>query len=47
MPKIPNFIIAVAIWWASKAAGATHNACLHTDSLSFDYAIVCFIEFEM
>ena len=31
----------------SRGAGASHNACLHIDSLSFDDAIVLLTVFEM
>ena len=31
----------------SGGAGASHNACLHIDSLSFDDAIVLLTVFEM
>ena len=44
--EIPNFIIVVVIWCASRGAGASHNTCLHTYS-SFDDMIVLFTVFEM
>ena len=33
--------------FAGRGAGASHNACLHTDSLTFDDAIVLLTVFEM
>ena len=40
---IHNLIFGVQAW----GAGASHNACLHTESLSFDDAIVLLTVFEM
>ena len=43
-------IITVWLWWfgvRAERAGASHNACLHIDSLSFDDVIVLLTMFEM
>ena len=42
--------MVVVVWCAGRGAGASHNACLHIDSLSFDdvIALVIFLTvFEM
>ena len=38
------------LWWfdvRAGGAGASHNACLHIDSLSFDDVILLLTVFEM
>ena len=38
------------LWWfgvQAGGAGASHNACLHIDSLSFDDVIILLTVFEM
>ena len=44
---IINCIMVVVIWRQSGGAGASHNACLHIDSLSFDDVIIFLTVFEM
>ena len=44
---IINCIIAVVIWCAGRGIGASHNACLQIDSLSFDGVIILLTVFEM
>ena len=39
--------MVVVIRVQAGGAGASHNACLHVDSLSFDDAIVLLTVFEM
>ena len=43
-------LIALWLWWfgvQAGGAGASHNACLHIDSLSFDDVIMLLTVFEM
>ena len=43
-------IIALWLWWVgvqAGGAGASHNACLHIDSLSFIDVVILLIMFEM
>ena len=43
-------IIALWLWWFGVQAGwagASHNACLHINSLSFDDVIILLTVFEM
>ena len=42
-----NCIMVVVIWCAGRGAGASHNACLHTDSLSFIDVSILLTVFEM
>ena len=42
---IINCIIVVVIWCGGT--GASHNACLHIDSSSFDDVIIFLTVFEM
>ena len=45
-----KYIIEVLLWLfgvQAWGAGASHNACLHTESFSFDDAIVLLTVFEM
>ena len=40
----------IMLWWFGVQAGGTgasHNACLHIDSLSFDGVIILLTVFEM
>ena len=44
------WIIALWLWWfgvQAGGAGASHNACLHINSLSFDDVIILLTVFEM
>ena len=42
-----NCIMFVVIWCAGRGTGASHNAYLHIDSLSFDDVIMLLTMFEM
>ena len=44
---IINCIMVVVICVQAGGAGASHNACLHIDSLSFDDVITFLTVFEM
>ena len=45
---IINCIMVVLIWCAGRGGtGASHNDCLHVDSLSSDDAIILLTVFEM
>ena len=44
---IINCIMVVVIWCVGRGTGASHNACLHIDSLSFDDVIIILTVFEM
>ena len=44
---INNCIMVVVIRCAGRGAGASHNTCLHIDSLSFDDVIILLTVFEM
>ena len=44
---INNCIMVVVIGCAGRVAGASHNTCLHIDSLSFDDVIILLTVFEM